>query len=58
MLYGTVTYTLKDGSQSSVDWAGRAKLVKDGEAWKFGFYQIYLVGLAQSRVTEFATNHH
>jgi len=42
MLFGTVAFTLKDGRKSNVEWAARAKLVKEGEEWKMGFYQVYL----------------
>lgn len=44
MLYGTVTYELKEGGGSaSKDWAGRAELVDGGKGWKLRFYQVYLV---------------
>lgn len=42
MLYGTVAYTLKDGRKATVEWAARANMVKKGESWKMGFYQVYL----------------
>jgi len=42
MLYGTVDYTLKDGKKATVEWAARAKLIKEGSTWKMGFYQVYL----------------
>jgi hypothetical protein len=47
MLYGTVKYGLKEGGEKEVDWAARAKLVKEGEEGeeriKMSFYQVYLV---------------
>jgi hypothetical protein len=47
MLYGTVKYGLKDGGEREVEWAARAKLVKEGEEGeekvKLSFYQVYLV---------------
>lgn len=43
MLYGTVAYILKDGSESKVDWAARAHLVEEGGKVKMDFYQVYLV---------------
>jgi hypothetical protein len=43
MLYGTVAYVLKDGRRFEVPWGARAMMVKDREAWKMGFYQVYLV---------------
>jgi hypothetical protein len=47
MLYGTVKYGLKEGGEKEVDWAARAKLVKEGdegeERIKMSFYQVYLV---------------
>lgn len=43
MLYGTVDYGLKDGRKNSVDWAARAHLVKENDAVKMDFYQVYLV---------------
>jgi len=47
MLYGTVDYDLKDGRQNSVDWAAHAHLVKEGDAVKMDFYQVYLVSSFQ-----------
>src|SRR5580698_4472359 len=44
MLYGTVTYELHDGRKKEIDWAAHAQLVKEGGWWKFGLYQVYLVG--------------
>lgn len=47
MLYGTVEYVFKDESKEKAtkDWAGRAKLRKDGDhGWKLEEYQVYLVG--------------
>lgn len=44
MLHGTVDLRLKNGTETALDWAGRAKLVRsddDGE-WRMGFYQVYL----------------
>lgn len=43
MLYGTVAYKLKDNRKAEVPWGARAVMVKEGEAWKMGFYQVYLV---------------
>lgn len=43
MLFGTVHYGLKDGRKASVDWAARARLVKENDAVKMDFYQVYLV---------------
>jgi hypothetical protein len=45
MLYGTVKYGLKAGGEKEVDWAARAKLVKEDGKVKMAFYQVYLVGL-------------
>jgi hypothetical protein len=47
MLYGTVTYGLKDGGESGLDWAARAKLRKEEEGKvRMEFYQVYLVSAA------------
>jgi hypothetical protein len=43
MLYGTVKYEMKAGGEKEVDWAARAKLVKEDEKVKMAFYQVYLV---------------
>ena len=43
MLYGTVSYDLKEGGSASKDWAARAELVKGEQGWKLGVYQVYLV---------------
>ena len=43
MLFGTVDYVLKEGGESSVDWAARAHLVEEGGRVKMDFYQVYLV---------------
>lgn len=43
MLYGTVAFVLKDGRKAFVPWAARAEMVKEGEEWKMGFYQVFLV---------------
>jgi hypothetical protein len=43
MLYGTVKYSFKSGGESEVDWAARAKLVKEDGKVKMSFYQVYLV---------------
>jgi len=48
MIYGTVDYVLKDGRKSSIDWAARASLVKDGGVVKMEYYQVYLVSLRHS----------
>jgi len=45
MIYGTVDYVLKDDRKSSIDWAARANLVKDGGVVKMEYYQVYLVSL-------------
>ncbi|CBY00657.1 hypothetical protein IAQ61_011570 [Plenodomus lingam] len=44
MIYGSVTYGLKSGGESSLDWAARAHLVKDDADGrvKMDFYQVYL----------------
>lgn len=47
MLYGTVAFELKDGRKALVDWAARAKMVKQDGEWKMGFYQVYLDTAAQ-----------
>ncbi|KAF1968234.1 hypothetical protein BU23DRAFT_558651 [Bimuria novae-zelandiae CBS 107.79] len=49
MLHGTVHYRLKAGDESDVDWAARARLVKEGEKVKMEFYQVYLDTGAQSK---------
>lgn len=46
MLYGTVSYTFKDGRKGSVDWAARANLVKEDGKVKMKYYQVYLVSLS------------
>lgn len=43
MLYGTVKYVLKDGGESGLDWAARAKLVKVDGKVKMQYYQVYMV---------------
>lgn len=43
MLHGTVKYGLKAGGEKEVDWAARAKLVKQERKVKLSFYQVYLV---------------
>jgi hypothetical protein len=43
MLYGTVKYSFKSGGESEIDWAARAKLVKEDGKIKMSFYQVYLV---------------
>jgi hypothetical protein len=50
MLYGTVAYELHDGRKTTIDWAAHAQLVKEEGRWKFGLYQVYLVGY--SKLTE------
>lgn len=45
MLYGTVALGLKNGTETELEWAGRAHVVKsstDGK-WRMNYYQIYLV---------------
>lgn len=44
MIYGTVSYGLKNGKSNDITWAARANLLKDGADWKMDFYQVYLVG--------------
>jgi hypothetical protein len=46
MLYGTVHYVLKDGRQTTMPWAGRAKMEKEDGEWKMGFYQVYIDTIA------------
>ncbi|TKA70184.1 hypothetical protein B0A49_02719 [Cryomyces minteri] len=48
MLFGSVDYGLKDGRSASVDWAGRAHLVKVDGKVKMDFYQVYLDSAAQN----------
>jgi len=43
MLFGTVEFTFKEGGGSALDWAARAKLVREGGKVKMGFYQVYMV---------------
>jgi hypothetical protein len=50
MLYGTVHYVLKDGRQTTMPWAGRAKTEKEDGEWKMGFYQVYIVSTPERRV--------
>ena len=45
MLYGTVSYVLKDGRKAEVDWAARAMMTKTDGSVKMKFYQVYLVSL-------------
>ena len=42
-LIGKVEYGLNNGKEISVDWAGHAKLVVEGEKVRMKWYQIYLV---------------
>jgi len=42
MLYGIVDYTFKDKREASLEWAARAKLVKEGDNWKMDFYRVYM----------------
>lgn len=51
MLYGTVEYGLKDGREAAVDWAARARLVKQDGAVMMNFYQVYLVSSSYLFVT-------
>ena len=53
MLYGKVQYGFKDGRETSVDWAARAEMVKEGGKWQFRFYQVYTV----SRLLEFGSRY-
>ena len=43
MLYGTVSYGLKNGKNNEITWAARAHLVKAGGDLKMDLYQVYLV---------------
>lgn len=43
MIYGTVSYGLKNGKSNEITWAARAHLFKDGADWKMDLYQVYLV---------------
>lgn len=43
MLYGTVKYVLKEGGEKEIDWAARAKLVKEDDKVKMEYYQVYMV---------------
>ena len=45
MLYGHVDYSLKNGKDITVNWAGRANMVEEGGDLKMKFYQVYLVSL-------------
>lgn len=47
MIYGVVAYELKNGISATVEWAGRAILVKDTK-WRMSFYQVYLVSILLS----------
>lgn len=50
MLYGTVTYGLKAGGESALDWAARAQLGRDEEGRvRLEFYQVYLDTGAQAK---------
>ncbi|KAF2798106.1 hypothetical protein K505DRAFT_414601 [Melanomma pulvis-pyrius CBS 109.77] len=49
MLHGTVTYGLKAGGESSIEWAAYAHLVKVDGVVKMDFYQVYLDTAAQNR---------
>lgn len=42
-MYGTVKYVLKEGGEKELDWAARAKLVKEDEKVKMEYYQVYMV---------------
>lgn len=42
MLYGTVDYVLKTGDKASADWAGHARVRREGKAWKFVYYRVYI----------------
>jgi hypothetical protein len=46
MLYGSVIYVLKDGKKADVSWGARAQMVKVGNEWKMGYYQVYLVSIS------------
>ncbi|KAF1985230.1 hypothetical protein K402DRAFT_334814 [Aulographum hederae CBS 113979] len=48
MIYGTVDYKLKDGRESSVDWAARGVLVEEDGKTRWADYQVYLDSAAQS----------
>jgi len=47
MLYGTVDYDFKDGTQKEgVEWAGRMQLMKKSNgAYRLKFYQVYIVSM-------------
>lgn len=49
MLYGSVDYGMKDGSNASKDWAARAHLVKEGDQVKMDYYQVYIVSHSAHR---------
>ena len=52
MLYGTVSYGLKSGGESGLDWAARAHLVKMDGKVKMDYYQVYLVSAEQGNGKE------
>ena len=41
MIYGTVTYHLKDGRSAPVQWAGVSRLVQVDGKWKMHEYKVY-----------------
>lgn len=41
MMYGTVTYSLKDGRIVPVEWSGVLDMTKVDEAWKMRSYKVY-----------------
>ncbi|KFY96940.1 hypothetical protein V500_02261 [Pseudogymnoascus sp. VKM F-4518 (FW-2643)] len=42
MLYGTVSYEMKDGRKSGLDFSARAKMVQIEKQWKMQDYQVYM----------------
>ncbi|KAH7392044.1 hypothetical protein DE146DRAFT_128983 [Phaeosphaeria sp. MPI-PUGE-AT-0046c] len=49
MLYGTVKYVLKEGGEKEIDWAARAKLVKEEGKVKMEYYQVYMDTAAMAK---------
>ncbi|KAA6414337.1 MAG: hypothetical protein FRX48_02700 [Lasallia pustulata] len=48
LIFGTVSYGLKNRKSKEITWAARAHLVKDGAEWKMDYYQVYLNDAAQN----------
>ncbi|KAI9745891.1 MAG: hypothetical protein M1818_000572 [Claussenomyces sp. TS43310] len=42
MIHGSLVMVLKDDRKAELDWAARAKLVKEAQSWKMGFYQVFM----------------